>query len=152
MPSDNSPRKQLAAKIRKTLAESSLTPEAQKNADFVSASMEGNWAYARELLQNGADLGATGFNGDTAFHYAVKKSDEKLLRMLLSRPGAKEVVGKANHDGKTPMNLSTEVRDPVITSILRQFLASGSVSPAPAPAPSGAPRREITSADFGPVE
>src|SRR5262245_34440098 len=63
-------------------------PEAQAHAvglKLVEAARVGNAAVARALVNDGADINATGVDGTSALHWAVHLGDIETARLLIAQ-------------------------------------------------------------------
>jgi ankyrin repeat protein len=67
------------------------------------AALFGQLGVARLLMERGANINATGYEGKTALHHAAKGRNEELLALLLRE---KAPLNTRGHQGKTPLMLA----------------------------------------------
>jgi ankyrin repeat protein len=72
-------------------------------------------AAATLLLKAGADIAATGENGDTALHRAVGSGNVELVKLLLTNEAPRLVQ---NNDGYTPLGMAQLLRSEAIAELL----------------------------------
>jgi len=91
--------------------------------DLVSAVWMGDFAAARDLLDDGKNPNARDADGNTALMIAVRRGDLAMARMLVTR-GADVNAGKPT-GGETPLELAERAGNFDLTRLLRSHGAKG---------------------------
>ncbi len=86
---------------------------------------ESDYETLQLLIENGADVDAEGFNGNTLLHKSAGKGAERVLRLLVAK-GAD--VMKTNHDDKTPRMIAAQHNQKNIADYLNTLEPAGTGS------------------------
>lgn len=90
------------------------------NTPLIVAAGWGNVDAVRLLLDAGADINATGEDGDTALHRAVAIEALDVVQMLIDRGASVEM---ADAYGETPRDFAEDAKDLRLRELLRRTTA-----------------------------